>query len=78
MIKKMYRGLENVRKSVILGKRTGRFKGTNEISWKGNKIYNEQFIRGINSKLNIDEHKITELEDRSEKVTQNESQRSKK
>ena len=77
MIKKMYGGFENVRKGVILGKRTGRFKGTNEI-WKGNKIYNEQFRRGINSKLNLVEHKITELEDRSEKVTQNESQRSKK
>ena len=36
MIKKMDGGLENVRKSVILGKRTGKFKGTNEISWKGN------------------------------------------
>ena len=36
MIKKMYGGLENVRKCVILGKRMGRFKGTNEISWKGN------------------------------------------
>lgn len=36
MIKKMYGGLENVRKSVILGKRTGRFKGTSDISWKGN------------------------------------------
>ena len=31
----MYGGFENVRKGVILGKRTGRFKGTNEI-WKGN------------------------------------------
>lgn len=32
----MYGGLENVRKSVMLRKRTGRFKGTRDISWKGN------------------------------------------
>ena len=35
MMKKMDGGFENIRKGVILGKRTGRFKGPNEI-WKGN------------------------------------------